>query len=377
MKILYLSTWDFTEEISDGVCKKIKSQISVFEKQGYQVDITYIKQGTIIYRQDGIEKEIGSVGAIKKTLAYIKMYQHLKNSKYDWIYNRYGMMDTFYYRLLKRLHKNGAKILMEIPTYPYTGERPKGILYWLMFKWDEIYSNRLKKIVYRIATYSLDNVIYGVKTIIVCNGVDFSKIRLKEKKKENEIIDLIGVARLSVWHGFDRVIEGMRQYYSLERNGKIIRFHIVGEGEVLQEYKQLVKEYDLENYVLFYGNQTGKELEQIYDQSDIAVSSLGLHRIGVKGWASVLKSREYAAKGMPIISSVPIDIFDRDEFKYIKYFSEDESPIDMNSIIDFYNEIIEKKGDIRTEIRDYAYKKCDKTVVMKPVIECFERMENE
>lgn len=43
MKILYLSTWDFTNEESDGVCKKIYSQIAVFEKKGYEVDFIFIK----------------------------------------------------------------------------------------------------------------------------------------------------------------------------------------------------------------------------------------------------------------------------------------------------------------------------------------------
>ena len=37
MKILYLSTWDFTNEESDGVCKKIYSQIDVLKKKGYDV----------------------------------------------------------------------------------------------------------------------------------------------------------------------------------------------------------------------------------------------------------------------------------------------------------------------------------------------------
>ena len=316
MKLLYLSTWDFTNEEADGVCKKIYSQIAVFEKNGYKVDLVYIKDGRILYKEDGNTQAIGMIGTIKKTPAYIKMYKFLKNKKYDWIYNRYGMMDTFYYRVLERLHKNGAKILVEIPTYPYVNEIPAGLLYKIMVKWDEIYSKKLVKCVDRITTYSLDDEIFGIRTIRIKNGIDFSQIKIKERKIDNGAIDLIGVAHLSKWHAFDRVIKGMYKYY-LEGENKPINFHVVGTGDSLAEYEELVQEYGLKEHVFFYGNKSGDELDAIYDQCDIAVSSLGLHRIGVTKQASVLKSREYAAKGMPMISSIMIDVFKPDDFRYI------------------------------------------------------------
>ena len=80
-KILYLSTWDFTNEYSDGVCKKMKSQIGAFEKKGFHVDFIYISNAKILFRKDGVICEIGKVGSVKKTPAYIKMYKYLKNEK--------------------------------------------------------------------------------------------------------------------------------------------------------------------------------------------------------------------------------------------------------------------------------------------------------
>lgn len=78
MKLLYLSTWDFSNEKSDGVCKKIYSQIAVFEKHGYEVDFICLKDGNIFYKEGGLERIIGHVGSTKKTPAYIKMYKSLK-----------------------------------------------------------------------------------------------------------------------------------------------------------------------------------------------------------------------------------------------------------------------------------------------------------
>lgn len=369
MKILYLTTWDFSNEESDGVCKKIHSHINSFEKDNNQVDFLYLKDNRIVYRENGKVHLLDKVGAIKKTPAYMKMYKHLKDKKYDWVYNRYGMMDTFYYRVLKRLNRNGARIIIEIPTYPYVGEVPKTFLYNMMIKWDDLYLKKMKSCVDAIATYSQDDMIFGIKTIKAVNGVDFSKISLKENCNLKDSIDLVGVANVSKWHGFDRVIYGLKNYYLSNDISKDVRFHIVGEGSVLDEYKKIVAENNLQEYVIFYGKRKGKELEAVYNQCDIAVSSLGLHRIGITTQASVLKSREYAAKGMPMISSILIDIFPAETYKYIKYFSEDDSPIDINTIVEWYGELQKEKKDIRELIRNYAIKKCDQSVVMEPIIQ--------
>ena len=37
-RLLFLTTWDFSDGPSTGITKKIKSQIKVFLKQGYEVD---------------------------------------------------------------------------------------------------------------------------------------------------------------------------------------------------------------------------------------------------------------------------------------------------------------------------------------------------
>lgn len=369
MKILYLSTWDFTDEISDGVCKKIKSQISVFEKQGYQVDITYIKQGTIIYRQDGIEKKIGSVGAIKKTPAYIKMYQHLKDSKYDWIYNRYGMMDTFYYRLLKRLHKNGAKILIEIPTYPYAGERQKGILYWLIFKWDEIYSVKLEKLVSEIITYSRDEYIYHIPTICISNGIIVNEITpVKMKEKGNGPIRLLIVAYMQPHHGYERLLRGIKKYYEKNHN-RILKCDFVGEGPEKKYYEALALELGIKEYVEFHGAKNGKELDELYNQADIGICSLGAYKKGVY-LSSELKSREYFAKGLPIVSGVTIDLFREKNTEFYLELPNNESDIDMNEIVAFFDRIYNgtrKRTDTIREIRAIAEKYMDMSETMKPV----------
>lgn len=367
MKLLYLSTWDFSNEKSDGVCKKINSQITVFEKAGYEVDFIYLRDGNILYREEGQEKSIGSVGNIKKTPAYIKMYKSLKNKKYDWIYNRYGMMDTFYYRVLKRLHKNGARIIIEIPTYPYIGERSKGILYRLMFWWDSLYTGKLKHITDRIVTYSQDQEIFGIPTIEIMNGVDVEAIQpVCKGEKMNDTIDLLMVALMQPHHGYERLLKGLKTYY--ENGGtREIFCHFVGDGPEKKNYEELTEKYGLQKHAKFYGMKGGKELDQIYDKADIGVCSLGCYKKSIY-WSSELKAREYLAKGIPIVAGIEVDIFKTIDKKFYLQFSNDDSEISMQKIIDFYDNIyaFDTKG-VAKEIRKMAQKYIDMEAVMQPV----------
>jgi glycosyltransferase involved in cell wall biosynthesis len=143
----------------------------------------------------------------------------------------------------------------------------------------------------------------------------------------------------------------------------------VGDGPSLVEYRKLVKKYSLDDHVVFYGRLSGKELDAIFDQADIAVCSLGCHRINVF-LGSFLKSREYLARGLPLISSTKIDIIPED-YPYCLYVSEDDLPIDIKTIIRFQLEMMMKQElSVQVkEIRKFAEINCDMSVVMRPVIE--------
>ena len=66
-----------------------------------------------------------------------------------------------------------------------------------------------------------------------------------------------------------------------EENSKYkINFKIIGDGEVLQDLKDLVTQLQLEDRV-FKGALYGEELEQAYLGMDIGIASLGLYRIGL------------------------------------------------------------------------------------------------
>ena len=373
MKLLYLSTWDFTNEKSDGVCKKMYSQLRVFEKRGYQVDFIYIKDGKVIYREDGEERAIATVGTIRKTPAYIKMYRHIKDKKYDCVYNRYGMADTFYNRVIKRLWENGAKIYVEVPSYPYEGEREPGLLYWLMFKWDEICRKRLKKYVSNIVMYMDYDKLFGIDTIRLINGVDVSNIKPVQKmERDSEAIHLLIVTLMMKHHGYERLIEGFHEYYQAGGMRKVI-CHVVGDGVERPYYEELVKKYNLEENIIFYGLKSGAELDAFYEYADFGVTAMGLYKDNIF-LTSELKSREYLAKGLPLISGAQIDIFrGKDKWFYNK-FPEDATPIDINRVVQIYDDMCKDrtKEEAVKEIRQFAEETVDMSETMKLL---FEHME--
>ena len=148
----------------------------------------------------------------------------------------------------------------------------------------------------------------------------------------------------------------------------------MGDGSETPYYKELVKKYGLEQRVKFYGFQNGEELEEIYNTADIALSSLGVHRIGLKT-AQTLKSKEYGAKGLPIISEYLVEEYPVGE-QYQLVVPMDESPVDMKAVINMYDKM--KLSDVKQErekIRKTVENTADIRSVMRPAADFYTSFE--
>lgn len=79
-----------------------------------------------------------------------------------------------------------------------------------------------------IVTFSDAETIFGGHTIRISNGIDFDAIPQKITRNDtSRELHLIGVAEVHYWHGFDRIIKGMADYYATHPSYKVY-FHIVG-----------------------------------------------------------------------------------------------------------------------------------------------------
>lgn len=360
-----------SDSASSGVVKKIAMQVAELQKK---FTIELIKVSKI---QRGFLKRIwGLFFWTSNQYDYEHLFGQLDNP--DFIYMRYPLTDRKQIIFLQRIRETypRCRIIIEIPTYPYEGEKWRGTNLFFLIK-DIYYRKQLKQYVSRFVTYSLDETIWDVPTIRTMNGIDVNSIKTirPEKHSENEI-HMIGVAMLQKHHGFERVIEGIKQYYTAG-TGKDLRriiFHIVGDGPEKKKYEKSVQKYSLTEHVIFHGVLSGENLDKIYNQCDLAVASLGLFKLKLS-YISTLKTREYLAKGIPIIYACQDSALNQDD-KYCMEVSNDSRPIDIDSVIDFCDRIYDGSYDKKLEtikcIRKYAEKTVSMDKVMQPIIQYIE-----
>ena len=361
IKVIYLTT--SIEDNSVGVRKKIETQISIMQQNDFDVILVdpHLKER---WRKYVSFLPFVNINYDFKLLKSLAVSAHCIYIRY--FMSNYSLIKTIAY--IKYINPK-IKILIEIPTFPYDNEikriSPAAIK-------DRIMRQLLKKYVTSIITFSSDKMIWGIPTIVISNGIDTSKIKPIHIERINKcIINIIAVACINFWHGYDRIIEGLHAYCVKKHQFEFV-VHIVGGGDqkIIQYYKSLVSMYKLHNNIIFYGEKYGKELEKIYNFCDLAFDSLGRHRSNIF-FNSSLKGKEYLAKGLPIISGVMTELDTDKNFKYYMRVPADDSPIDFDAILGFYHNINRNntKYNIINEIRKYCEKKFDINIVFNKVID--------
>lgn len=339
-KCLFITNYELDD--SKGISKKIKSQVAAISELGimtYLLSYIQINKQQIAMINGSDFYNLGSKISrliYKNYFMYDKLVKFIKNESVDCIYIRYTQfVDLPFLRFLQKVHKYGCIIYMEIPTYPYDGEFSNNNFKYRIIKWkDKLLRRYFHYFVDKIVTFSTDMEIFGIPCINISNAVDDKKITLiKNRPLITDTINMVGVANLNFWHGYDRIIEGMKKYYDTCHDYKV-KFYIVGDGnvEVYNLLDKLISLYKLQDVVLMLGSKTGKELDDIFSSSHIAIGSLGSHRKNIVE-TKTLKNVEYAMRGLPIVYAEKN--FDFDEMDYVYKVPADESAIDIERIVDF------------------------------------------
>lgn len=377
MKLLYLTSWDFTHPETDGVCKKIEAQIREFQKAGYQTDCIYINNGSTCLRRDnGRTENLGFNNHLSKFWAHKRAAQFLKKrgAEYDCAYVRHNMADPWILSALHALKESGAAIVMEIPMFPYVKEAEVNLRSWGCIIVDFFYKNGFRKYIDRIASYVEIPEILGIKTLHIINGIDFEQVDVihtneDKPQQDGNTINLIAVALFAAAHGYDRMIDGLHRYYAAGGKRNII-FHMVGDGLESERYRKMVRCYHLENHVILYGRKSGNELDDIYNKADIGVSALGQFRqVSGAHVSSTLKSREYMAKGLPIISGCEIDVAPSDQCDFVWVCGNVDEPVNIDDLIGFYDRCYNgrDRGALISRIRKYGEEHCSMRTAIEPV----------
>ncbi|MHC1690810.1 MAG: glycosyltransferase family 1 protein [Bacteroidales bacterium] len=355
MKAIFVHFYDLSPH--SGISKKILYQISALKDCGMSVELSYMQ-----IDENGFHKRVcgdtiienygnGPKSKFLKWFQFDSLTNYIIDNEIVFVYIRsFYNVNPSLLKMLRRLKEKGIKVVMEFPTYPYDSETKSGPLkYRFIFLLNRLFRNKLKGLVDRAVTFTDYEYIHGVKTIPISNGIDFKEIPLRSSNREiTDALNMIGVAEIHYWHGFDRVIKGLGEYYKNPQDIKVI-FNIVGDGfdQDINLLHKLVSQLNLQEYVHFYGSKHGKELDTLFEQSDFGIASLARHRTNITK-IKTLKTREYAARGIPFIYSEIDDDFEN--MPYILKASADNTPIDIEKIAGFVKLLKLSPADIRDTI---------------------------
>ena len=175
------------------------------------------------------------------------------------------------------------------------------------------------------------------------------------------------LATIWQWHGFDRFIHGLGEYYQKSPQKKVF-FHIVGPvwdpemngSSRAPGFATYIKKYGIQDYVVFHGSLYGDNLNDVFNQCCFAVGSLARHRSGITH-IKTLKNREYACRGIPFIYSECDSDFDHQS--YIMKAPADETPIDISQVLEFIDSHHFVPADIRKTVEHLSWKEQMKQVV--------------
>lgn len=372
----YITQWSSAEDgFYPGPAKKINGQIKAL--RSYGLDIVYVGRDRNLKRQ--------SVSVIKRIAMQIysrlPFTEVLKDPDYtvvkmpdisnvrnaDFLYIRFWWGDYQFGKAMQRLREQNpsAIIFLEFPDYPYR-QKALGIRNYYMILKDRNCSRKYKGNIDYAVTMDRVESIYGIPVQHMYNGIDTERIKKKQPlTKQDKTINIGFVATAKKSHGIDRLIKGMRQYYNQKEKNYLVKLILVGGGSAMESFVKYAEECNMDQYVEKYGYQFGNQLDYICNSFDMAVDYLAIHRDGYE-ISSSLKSREYLARGIPIITSAKVDICEDFGFKHILSVESSEMPIDINEIIEFYEEEYKDGQEaVVDDIRAFAEEKVDMKVTMQ------------
>lgn len=378
MKILFLIYHGFSEH--SGISKKIHYQIKGLRENGHEVHVC-----TYYIREDGhrvrmIDDDIvlqdfgsGRWAAMKQRFSFRKLTDYVIENGYGFVYARsFHNANPATVRMFKRFKAHGIPSVMEIPTYPYDQEYAgtTSLENKIKLMLDKLYRKKLAAQMEAIVTFTNDKEIFGQRTICISNGIDYDHIPIQQKlpHPDNEV-HLIGVAEVHYWHGYDRLIAGLGEYYQ-KPHDKEVYFHIVGGvadsemygSEHAKGFHELIQKYGIEKYVIFHGPKFGNELDELFNQADFAIGSLGRHRSGITH-IKTLKNREYAARGIPFVYSETDEDFE--QMPYVMKIAADESPVYLDRILRFIDNEQYDVECVRESIGHLTWRELMKMVIDK------------
>lgn len=346
MSTVFFWTNYYMEHPEVGTTSKIKAEIETLRKMGYKVYYTaYVTDGVAIF--DNADREvvrkkvnnhIAIISKVKLTNSLVAVAnEYLKKNKFDFCLVRLNVFTKKYVRMLKQM-KNDSFVMMEslsyFPDMKYSDV--KGFGYFLYLASIKRNKKQMKDYVDLMLTEGIIENYYGVPCVEFGMGIDVDNYKEHQYTGDLDELNLIMVGCNSVYHGTDRILRSMLEYYKKGTDKRIVKLHLV--GDLLPKDHELTQNEFIRDKVFTYGRQHGKKLDEIFEKANIALGPLAQFRMKKKDTG--LKTKEYMARGIPYIYSGN-EIQIEEEYPYIMQISDDEEMINVLDIFAFYDRIKE------------------------------------
>lgn len=386
MKILYIAY--FIDDSVSGVYKKINSQCGALKKLGHDCYLLSIKRDDnyclsyclINFNNNEYVKKIsiksyGNQTFNKFIYAFHRYFMPINSDlinlintyNFDYLYIRHILPVSYKYISLYKKIKVKCKKYYEFYSYPYIKDmfQYKGFSKYvcLLFEYKSV--ERLKRVIDEFIVVNEVDSNYDRNRLgsyrVVTNGCDVHSLNVRKPPVLNKEIHILGLANLANHHGYDRIITGIAQY---KGPYKII-FHVAGGNGYaeIQKLRNLSLQLGVTESVEFHEPMYGEKLAVQFDTCHVAAGTLALHRIGSLN-GSVLKLREYCARGIPFFYGYNDEDFDN--FDFSLRFSADDSPVDIDVISKFVEKMYSKDNH-EYKMREYAEDNLDWTSKMKKI----------
>ena len=361
MKALLLA--DLNLKPSEGIYKKICAESAAIGRiLGSCELITKVDNGVRVFNPQTKKVDICENQTL---LAYAS--NSIESKQIEFLYVRHMIPRPSLINVLRKAKINCVQIYYEIPTYPFFAEqfRTSKKKYRAIAKiiLDVIFAPIIYSYVNKVVVIKSNSQVYLRKKMIESfNGVDTKQIQSKQNYESGDgFFKMVTVGTLYPYHGYDRVLKGLSNCNETVC-GKTVEFHIVGKSETINELHELAKRLKLQ-HVYFHGMKTTEELNSMFEQFDVGLGCLALHRRNAD-IDTTLKVIEYYCRGVPVVTSgmTPLNQLHSCTIR----ICDDETPISIENIYIQYKNII---ADELMKLSQTAREKFDWENIMKGILQ--------
>ncbi len=348
-----------TGEIPTGVLHSVRGQARVGKAMGFPLDYFIVNR-----EREGVEGALTLARfdswlgpASDRWLKARRSRSVSRLESYDVVLLRYSTgLDIDPTALFRNSKRKLATIhhTKELEEHLSKGLRPSALVRW---GFERINGRRILNrahgvvgVTDEIRDYELARASSPKPAITVTNGVDVSGVTATGFVPfDGRSLRLLLIAsNPTPWHGVDRLIDSFRPY----RGAVSVVIDVVGNQGRLPGTTERFER----TAVHFHGTLRGPALDAIAAQSTLAVATLGLHRKRLRQACS-LKTREYLARGLPIVLGYE-DVDLAGDLDFALRVPSSEAPLAPDRLFDFAARM-SRERDLAARIRAFASEQLD------------------